>query len=131
MSQKIENLRTNLQGKLNAIASQLNTVKTHLEAAPKEAENAIHSKLDTAKTKLEAKKQEIANAKTKLGERVEAKKTEIEDWKAKREHKKLAARADRAEDYAAAAIVVALAAVEEAEVAILEAVAARMDAEAE
>ncbi len=78
MNQKIDNLRTNLQTKLNAIASQLNTVKINLEAAPKEVETAIDSKLDTAKAKLEAKKQEIANAKTKLAERVEAQKTEVE-----------------------------------------------------
>ena len=66
-----------------------------------------------------------------MAERVEAKKTEIEEWKAKREHEKLVAHADRAEDFAATAIIIALAAVEEAEVAILEAVAARIDAEAE
>ena len=64
-----------------------------------------------------------------MAERVEAKETEIEEWKAKREHEKLVARADRAEDYAATAIIIALAAVEEAEIAILEAVAARIDAE--
>lgn len=133
MSQTIDNLRNNFQTKLNAIASHLDTVKTHLEDASKEAKTAIHSKLDVAKGKLEAKKQEIANAKTKLEERVEAKKTEVEsqiaDWKAKREQKKLTSRANRAEEYAAAAIVVAFACVEEAEVAILEAVAARIDAE--
>jgi hypothetical protein len=129
MSQKIDNLRTILQTKLNAISDQLNTVKTHLETYSKEVESSIHTKLDTAKAKLAAKKQEILNAKTKLAERVEAKETEIEEWKAKREHEKLVARADRAEDYAATAIIIALAAVEEAEIAILEAVAARIDAE--
>ena len=129
MSQKIDNLRTSLQTKLNAISDQLNTVKTNLENYSNEVESSIHTKLDAAKAQLEAKKQEIINAKTKLAERVEAKEAEIEEWKAKREHEKLVARADRAEDYAATAIIIALAAVEEAEIAILEAVAARIDAE--
>ena len=47
----------------------------------------------------------------------------------KREIHKLEKRADNAEDYAATAIVIAAAAVDEAEIAILEAVGARMLAE--
>ena len=40
MSQTIDNLRNNFQTKLNEIASHLDTVKTHLEGAAKEAETA-------------------------------------------------------------------------------------------
>ena len=60
--------------------------------------------------------------------KAEAKST-IDDWKAKREAKKLAHRADRAEEYAAATIRVALASLDEAEQAVLEAVGARLDAD--
>ncbi len=82
--------------------------------------NAIASHLNTVKTYLE----EASKAETTIHSKLEA-------AKAKREQKKLLARANRAEEYAVAAIVFALAAVEEAEVAILEAVVARMDAETE
>ena len=53
----------------------------------------------------------------------------IAEWKAKREIGKLASRADRAERYAAAAVDVAVAAVDEAEQASLEAWLARQDAD--
>jgi hypothetical protein len=54
----------------------------------------------------------------------------ISDWKAKRETRKLNARADRDEAYAADAIDFALAGIDEAELAILDAVVARIDADA-
>jgi tellurite resistance protein len=60
--------------------------------------------------------------------KAEAKST-IDDWQANREARKLAHRADRAEEYAAATIRVALAGLDEAEQAVLEAVGARLDAE--
>ena len=54
----------------------------------------------------------------------------INEWKAKHEVRKLNARAERSEAYADAAMVLALASIDEAEEAALEAVAARMDADA-
>jgi hypothetical protein len=66
---------------------------------------------------------------------VEEKKTatseKIAAWKAQHDVKKLAAYADSAEDYAVASIQLAAAAVDEAERAAVEAVVARMDADAE
>lgn len=64
---------------------------------------------------------------------LEAKKSElhsqIDEWKAKREVEKLVSRADRAENYAASAIVFAAAAVQEAQIAVLEAIEARIAAD--
>ncbi|BAY23958.1 hypothetical protein NIES2100_37510 [Calothrix sp. NIES-2100] len=54
-------------------------------------------------------------------------KSNVEEWKASREVKKLEHRAGKAEDYAATFL--AMAKMEEAEKAILEAIAARLDAE--
>jgi len=54
----------------------------------------------------------------------------VSDWKAKRETRKLNARADRAETYAADAIDYAMTSIDEAEEAILDAVVARVDADA-
>jgi hypothetical protein len=53
----------------------------------------------------------------------------IAEWKAKREKAKLQSRAENAERYAVAAAVIALAAVDEAEQAALEAWLARKDAD--
>jgi hypothetical protein len=57
-------------------------------------------------------------------------KSNVEEWKAQREVDKLNFRADRAEDYAATATYVAIAAMEDAEESTLAAIAARQDAEA-
>jgi hypothetical protein len=54
----------------------------------------------------------------------------IAEWKAGLQVKKLAARADDAESYAVAAMEIASAAVDEAERATIEAVVARIDADA-
>ena len=70
-----------------------------------------------------------AKAKSWIETKVAETEAEIEDWKTKREIHKLDKRADYSEDYAAAAIILAAAAVDEAEMAILDAVVARMLAE--
>lgn len=57
-------------------------------------------------------------------------KATVDQWKADHEARKLANRADRAEEYAAAAILVAVASIDEAEQAVFEAITARLDAEA-
>jgi hypothetical protein len=53
----------------------------------------------------------------------------VNAWKAKRETRQLKARADRAEAHAADAVDFALATIDEAEEAILDAVVARIDAD--
>ena len=122
-----------LHSKLDSGIDRLKSAKSYLEGLHKETEAAIQKKLAAAKTALEEKKQEAAAAKEKLEEFVEDKKAEtqaaVSEWKINRDRKKLAKRAERAQKRADARIALALCSVEEAEVAILEAVAARKDAE--
>ncbi|UHD17599.1 hypothetical protein [Thiocapsa bogorovii] len=72
-------------------------------------------------------------AKAKLLQLAEAKKAELEErvaeWTAKHDKQKLEKRAERAEAYAVTSVEIALAAAMEAEEAILEAAATRMDAD--
>jgi hypothetical protein len=86
-----------------------------------------------AKETFETTKQEATAAKMRLEELVEARKAEtkaaVAEWKANHDRKKLEKRAERAEKYAETCIEVALFSAAEAQVAILEAVAARKDAE--
>lgn len=90
-------------------------------------------KLNEAKTKLEAKKQEFDDYRAKLKTQFEEKESEVkshvEEWKTTRKVKKLEHRADKAEDYAATSIFLAIAAMEEAEEATLSAICSRLDAE--
>ena len=133
MNINLEELGKKLQAKLDSNIDRLKAAKAHLEDVHKETEAAIQTKLKSAKETLDAKKQEAAAAKAGMEEFVEAKKAEtqagVAEWKANRDRKKLEKRAERAEKYAEACMEVALFSAAEAEEAILEAVAARRDAD--
>jgi hypothetical protein len=133
MNINLDELGKKLHAKLDRGIDQLKAAKAHLEDVHKETEAAIQAKLKAAEETLEAKKHEAAAAKAGMEEFVEVKKAEtraaVAEWKANRDRKKLEKRAERAQKYAEACIAVALCSAEEAEVAILEAVAARRDAD--
>ena len=133
MNIKLDDLVKKLHANLDRGIDHLKATKAHLKDVHKETEAAIQVKLKAAQETLEAKKQEAAAAKARVEEIVESKKDEtqaaVAEWKANRDRKKLEKRAERAQKYAEACIAVALDSAEEAEVAILEALAARRDAD--
>ena len=133
MNINFDELGKKLHAKLDSSIDQLKAAKAHLEDVQKETETAIKTKLNAAKETLEAKKHEAAAAKARLDDLVEARKTEtkaaVAEWKANHDRKKLEKRAERAEKYADNCIEVALFSAEEAQLAILEAVTARKDAD--
>ncbi|MGA2622021.1 MAG: hypothetical protein ABSF26_30890 [Thermoguttaceae bacterium] len=134
MSQRVDQFCDRLREQLNAIEGRIQSVKTDVQALPAKAEKALRDKRDEARTKVEAQKERVEKARADLkvwGEqKVAETKEAISEWKTKRETRKLQARADRSEAYAEAAVVLALASIDEAEEAILDAVAARKDADA-
>jgi hypothetical protein len=89
--------------------------------------------LHEVKANLDTKRHEFATYRANFLELAEEKQTEIqakvEEWKTKREVGELNRRAERAERYAASSVLVSMAAVDEAEEAILEAITARLDAD--
>jgi hypothetical protein len=134
MSERVDKFCDGLRDRLNAIEARVETIKANVQALPGKAEKAVQDKVDEARAKLQAQKERIDKTRADLRTWAEHKKAEtramIREWKAKREAKKLNARAERAEAYAEAAAVVALATIDEAEEAMLEAALARMDADA-
>ncbi|WP_211827186.1 hypothetical protein [Kistimonas asteriae] len=133
MSDTVERMRTTLDTKLGAVMEQLKTTKNNLEAASGAIDEGIHSKLEDARVKVQAKKQEADVARERLKTLIEVQtgdiKAQVAQWKANHEHDKLVKHADRAEDYAGVCIELAMAAAVEAEEAVLQAIAARMDVE--
>jgi hypothetical protein len=134
MSERVDKFCDKLRERLNAIEGWIQSVQTDAQALPAKAEKALQQKLVEARTKVEAQKQRVEKARADLKIWADQKMAEtregINEWKAKREVRKLNARAERAEAYAEATMVLALASIDEAEEAILDAVAARKDAEA-
>ena len=134
MSEKVDQFCDKLRDRLNAIERRLQTVKADIQSRSEEASKAVRGKLEEAKTKLHAEKERVekirANLKARADQKIAETKEVVNEWKKKHETRKLQARAERAETYAADAIAYAMVTIDEAEEAILDAVVARMDAEA-
>lgn len=134
MSAAVDNFCEGLREGLNALEARVQSAKANIQALPGKTEKAIRDTVVEARAKLDAQKGRIEKCRADLKAWGEQKKAEtdamIKEWKAQRESKKLAARAQQAEAYAEAASVVAMATIAEAEEAILQAALARMDADA-
>jgi len=119
MSVKVDQFCDKLRDRLNALEGQMQSVKTSVKDVPAKAEKAVREKLDQARTKLEAQKERVEKARVELKARADQKVAEVKEaineWKAKHEVRKLNARAERSEAYADAAMVLALASIDEAE----------------
>jgi hypothetical protein len=134
MSTTVDNFTKKLHDNLEVVEERLKSLRDNLQSVPKKTHDEIQSKLDEAKATLESKKQEFdqyrAKLKTQFEEKESELKSDVEEWKSSRKVKKLEHRADKAEDYAATAIALSIATIQEAEEATLTAIAARLDAEA-
>ena len=132
MGQRIDQFCEDLRLKLTNIDSGLGGLKAKIEGKAQNAEQEARSQLERVQKRVEQDRTKVSAAQTELKNWVEERKTatrdKIAEWKTKLETSKLQNRADKAERYAAATIVVALAAADEAEQAALEAWLARQDA---
>jgi len=135
MSDKLEQLRTQLHTNLDAAVDSLQATRANLQAKTNAVESDTRAKLDKARAKVVGMKQQSDAARSHLNDLVAAKavetETQVAEWKAKRQQDKLVKRADQAEDYAVACVAVAMASAAEADLAVLQATLARMDANQE
>jgi light-regulated signal transduction histidine kinase (bacteriophytochrome) len=133
MGERIDQFCENLRVKLTSVDNNMESLKAKIDSKARTAEQDVQSHLDSVKKRLEQDRTKVAAAQADIKKWVDQRKAtaseRIAEWKAKREVAKLQGRADGAENYAAAAAVVALAAVDEAEQASLEAWLARKDAD--
>jgi hypothetical protein len=133
MGIEIDEIGKQLHAKLDSGIDRLKTAKTNIEALAQETEDTLKEKLNAAKTAMAAKKQEAASAMDKMEAYVKDKAEDTEaavaEWKVNRDRKKLEKRAERAERYANSCVELAVYYAGEAQVAILEAAAARQDAD--
>jgi hypothetical protein len=134
MAQRIDQFHHDLQLKLTNIGSGLEGLKTKISGKADRAEQDVRTHLDQVQRRIEQDRAKAVAAQAEMKNWIEQKKTatseKIAEWKANRETTKLQNRADMAERYAAAAVDVTLAALDETEQATLEAWLARADANA-
>jgi chromosome segregation ATPase len=133
MSEQIDNFTNSLRNQLNDIEDRLSSIKTTIESASQETQTTIESQLKQVKTKLETKRYDFDTYQLEVKRQAEEKQAEVESkidgYKTNQEIEELNRRADQAEEYAARGIAVAMAAIDEAEGAILEAIVARLCAD--
>jgi hypothetical protein len=134
MSAKVDQFCDKLRDRLDSIEGRVESFKTNVQTLPERTEKTVRTQLDQARMKVQDQKdrfeQTRANLKARAEQKVADTKEAVSEWKAKHETRKLNARAERSEAYAADAIDFALASLDEAEEAILDAVVARLDADA-
>jgi predicted nucleic acid-binding Zn-ribbon protein len=134
MSAQVDQFCDKLKGRLDTIEGRIQSAKSQIAGLPDKGEKAVRKLLDNAHSNVESRKQRVdqafANLKAQAEEKVAETKEEVARWKQQRDVRKLTSRADRAEAYATDAIDYAIATIEEAEEAVLEAVVARHDADA-
>ena len=121
-----------IHAELNDGIDTLRMTKNHLESFQEDIEATVTVQLKSAKAALKEKRQGAKDAMIKTEKLMESKKEEtveaVAEWKVKRRQQKLAKRAERAEEYADASVMLASYYTAAAELAILEAITARQDA---
>src|SRR3954452_23413980 len=134
MSAQVDQFCDKLKGRLDSMADRIQTTKSHIEGLPEKGEKDLRKILDKARSNVASRKQRadqaLANLKAKAQQKVAETNEEVSRWKEQRDVRKLSSRADRAEAYAADAIDCAIATIDEGESAVVEAGAARLDADA-
>lgn len=133
MSEKINQFCDDLRARLTDVDNRISSLKAGIESAQAKAKAEVQDKLDKARADLDARKSGVDEVHTRIQTALEEKKADTEEsiaqWIRDREVGRLERRATIAEGYAADQVLLALVAVEEAEFATLEALAARIDAD--
>lgn len=134
MGQRIDQFCEDLRVKLTKMDDALNGLKAKIDKKAQRADEEVRDHLADVQKRIDRDRSKVvaaqADVKNWAEERKIVTKDKIAEWKAKRETSRLQKRAEGAERYAAAALDIALAAVDDAEQAALEAWLARQDADA-
>ncbi len=133
MNQKVEHIQNDLNERLETLRQRLEEVKANVEDSANQSREALHQKGQEIEARYKAQQQKLEDAQVRAEQWLEDKAAEtgekIAEWEHQHEVEKLERRADRAEEYAASAVYLASAAIDEAELAILDAIGARLLAE--
>jgi archaellum component FlaC len=133
MAERIDEFCENLRVRLTSIDNEMQSLKAKIDRKVKTAGQDVQTQLNAVKKRIEQDRAKLTAAQNDMQkwmeERKSATREKVAEWRAKLEKAKLQSYADSAERYAAAAAVIALAAVDEAQEAALEAWLARREAD--
>lgn len=127
-------LKEKLQQRIDEARQRLEDVRHDIANLRAENQEDIRRKRAEIQLRIDAQKERARDVREQvsgwLREKAEQGDEAITSWRHKRAIKRLENRADRAEEYAVNALVVAMMDADEAEMAMLDALQARLDAEA-
>jgi hypothetical protein len=129
MSNKLDQCCERFKKEIKLVEAHLGQVSHHVESAAEHGVDALEGRLKEAKAKCEISRRNADEAagriKEFLEEKIDSAVTKLEEWKTDRDIEKVEKRADRKEQYAIDLMVLATFAVQGAEVALVDALAAR------
>ncbi len=132
MTKRIDKFGESLRLKLANMEIGLSDLKSKIDAKAQNAEQEVHNHIATLNKRIEDDRAKVTAAQNKIKHWVDEKKAatsaNVAEWKTKRETSKLQHWAEGAETYADASIDLAVAAIDNAAQAVLEAWVARHDA---
>jgi hypothetical protein len=128
-----EELKQKLNQQIDAARGKLDALKKDVVSLHEEDMEDLRQKQDEIRARLDRQKDQARQLQTAIAtwrqEKIAHTKDAIASWRQRRELEKLQERAKRAEDFAVRMVNMAAMDFEEAEQAVLDAVAARFDAE--
>ena len=130
MSTSITKFSKRIRHKLHEVEQRLDALKDATEDQAEQAGKAIHKHVEALEDDAHKTKDKLDQAKADMNAWVGDAEEIVAGWKKTFDAKMLQTRAERSERHADAALVVALATVDQAEQAMLSASLARADAEA-
>jgi hypothetical protein len=119
-----------IQAKMKDVETRLESLKATMATQADHADQAIRAQIGILEDDAQKAKGTLERARDEMSTWVEDAKDTVIGWKDQLNASMLHARADRSDRYAEAALVVALAGVDQAQKAMLSASVARSDAEA-
>lgn len=127
-------LKAKFQQQFEEAKQRLDQAKRDIEELRAEDKESIREKSAEIHQRVKAQQDRVKELRDQVADWLKDKKQETDEqvmsWRQKRELKHLQRRADRAEDYAVNAVVTAMMDVDEVEIAVLDALDARLDADA-
>jgi len=134
MKEQIDSFFKKLRAKADEAEKRIKDLNAATKGTAEKAKTQAKAQLAALEEKAKQHRAKVEAAEAKAKEWLKAKKATTEEkiasWKAQQEVKKLDAHADIAEAYAAASMEAAASGIDEAHRAVVEAIGARLDAEA-
>jgi chromosome segregation ATPase len=131
--QNTASVKQKLQEQLSKVQQRLASAKQDIEKVAAQDRETIHQRADEIRARMQEEQEQAEKTRSEISQWLQTKKEHTEEkvasWRQKRDIERLQRRADRAEEYALNMVVNALIDADEAEVAVLDALEARLDAE--